>query len=729
MREIVPATTIGQDGSDAEPHEPVRGPESDYLPESDTEASERGPDENWIFWHKQITAALAHERRWRVEALEADTLYFGEDTDPGANGKPEDRITDKTALIHANIDTLKPMLYSETPQPVVRRRWRGDGKSDETDLQAAEAAQRLAAYILDTERFDDMMERVRDDWLITGRGAGRVYYAADIIEVEIQDEAGVTMKVAAKASERVYARGTEWRRLLLAGGHSWDELPWLAFEIPMTRSRVEKRFGREVCARMAFTRLGMQDTAKGISDDDRDVTSFDRSEDETGEVSASPFDTAVVWEIWNRESGTVIWWSPNFKDDILDKEPDPLGLEGFYPMPKPLLATTKGEQMTPRPDVKYYEQRAKEIDLATEKMREILNVISVSGLFPGEITDQIKQLLSGKSQMVPVSNWLSLMQKGGIKDAIQWLPLQEMVAALQALALLREQAKNAMFEASGVSDIMRAQGDPTETATAQNLKGRYAGLRLKDRQRKIAVYARDMLRLMIEIGVEHFDTETLASITGLDLPMTEADRAMIAAQAAMVQQQIKMVAQDYQTAQRAGLQLPPPPEPPEVPEVPGTSWELVHARLRSDVGRKITVSIETDSTVLADEMEDKQLRVEFIQAFSMFVERLAPLVSTGMFEMKLVKELLLFGIRGFPKARTLESMIMQLPDDAEAPNQGPPVQVQVAQIRAEVDKMKVQAEAVDSEKDRQHEMRMKGVDLMADAAHTAGQPPQSPEKP
>ena len=35
-------------------------------------------------------------------------------------------INDEVALIHSNIEVLKPLIYSDTPQPVVRRRWRGD---------------------------------------------------------------------------------------------------------------------------------------------------------------------------------------------------------------------------------------------------------------------------------------------------------------------------------------------------------------------------------------------------------------------------------------------------------------------------------------------------------------------------------------------------------------------------------------------------------------------------
>lgn len=736
-REIVEAAAAGDD---IIAHENMRDGEK-YEPENDTEAAESGPDDNWRFWDGQIKAGLLHERRWRHEALECERLYFGEDNDPGNAGADDvvrdNRISDKTSLIHANIEVLKPLLFSETPQPVVRRRFRGDGKTDETDLMAAEAGQRIAQFLLDTEPFDEAMESVRDDWLIAGRGAGRVYYKADIAEIEIDDPAtGQAMRMPVKTMERVCPRPTEWRRLVLAPSHSWDNMPWLAFEIPYTRSMCEKRFGEEIAARINYGQKGLVGSSHALREDDRDVDNRLIEDGETGERAISPFDTVMVWEIWNKDTQEVIWWSGSYTDGLLDKEPDPLGLEGFWPMPKPLLATTKGEQLTPRPSIKYYERRAKEVDLASEKLKTILDVVSVSGMFPGQMADEVKKLLDGTNQMIPVESWLKLMEKGGTNNIIQWLPLQHMIAAIQALITLREQSKQAMFESSGVSDIMRSQGDPNETATAQQIKGRYAGLRLSDRQRKMGTYARDMLRLMVEIAIEHFDTDYLADITGLDLPMTEMDRQMMQMQKQMAQQEFErlsqmhgMIAQAIEAGQMQGP-VPPPPEPPEDVKIPGTSWELVHERLRTDYGRKISVTIETNSTVLADEQADKEARIEFLAAFSQFVSQLAPLAGSGQFDYKTVKELLLFGVRGFPKSRTLEGLIASLPDEP----QGEPKEdtaITVAKIKAQVDAEVEKMRMADKEAERQHDMRMKGVDTLVKATETAGEaaatPPPTPQ--
>lgn len=728
--DIVTAEDPRSQGDDVVAYSPAAEFNDNGLPETDDEAEAQGPTENWEFWNKQIAAAMVDERRARQEALEAEQLYFGPDNDPGGSStdQPSNRITDKQALIHANIDVLRPLVYSDTPTPVVRRRYRGDGRADATALMAAEAGQRIAQYLIDTSDFDHAMEGVRDDWLIPGRGAARAIYKATF-ETMTEMVNGTPVQVEKKTDEEVCVRHIPYRRFLMAPCDSWFTMPWIAFEVPMTRSAIKKRFGAKIADAMSYNQAGLIDSDRAPGDDDRAGTRGGLlSDGESDLPAASPFDTAMVWEIWNKEGREDIWWSNAYKEDVLDKVEDPLGLEKFWPMPMPLLATTKAGSLRPRPDVKYYEQRAREIDMASEKLKSILQTISVSGLFPGAMQDEIKKILNGRNQMVAVADWIGLMEKGGTREIIQWLPLEAMVAAINALLSLREMARQAMFEASGVSDIMRAQGDPTETATAQQIKGRYAGLRLSERQKRMAIYARDMIRIMLEIAVEHFDTSTLAEICGLDLPLTEAERMQMEVTNDAIRKQFEMKMAAWQQAKQAidagalalppGVQIPPPPEEPELEPVPSTSWELVHAQLRDDFRRKITVTIETQSTVLADEQADKEARVEFLGAFATFVQQLGPLAASGQFDFKVVKELLMFGVRGFPKSRTLETLISSMPDE---PQGEPPedTQVTVAKIKAEADRMLEEMRQANNDKERQHEMRMKGVDVMKDAAEIA----------
>lgn len=713
-------------------------------PQTDRDAESKGPGAAWRFWDQQIKAALVHERRWRQEAEDCERLYFGPDQDTGEGGVAAkgqgSQVDDKTALIHGTVDVLRPLIYSDAPQPVISRRFRGDGKSkDVVATYAAEVGQRLADYLIDTSDLNHAMECARDDWLIAGRGDVRVHYRAKFAPVTGPDGLPIVgpdgAPMEAKKDESIRVTPSGWIRTLYAPTGSWLTVPWVAYETPMSRAEFARRFP-ECADKVTYDESGLIDASRGKGDEDRDRLGAFSRDATSGAITPSAFDTVAVWEIWCRESGEVIWWTQAYPDDVLDREPDPLHLEAFYPGPRPLLASSKGETLTPRPDIKYYENRADEIERASTKLRRILKIIAVAGLYPGQSSPEVEKLFNGDDVLIPIADWVGMLTKtGGTAGLIQWLPLEPMIKAIQALAQMREMAKMAMFEASGVSDVMRAQGDPNETATAQQIKGRYAGLRLSERQRRMAIFARDTIKLMVEVALEHFDLETIADIASLDLPLTEADRAMMAAEQQMIMAAFEQQAQQYQQmqqmaqlAEQAGApvgQLPPAPEPPKLPDLPETSMEAILGRLKSDYHRRITVTIETQSTVLADEQADKEARIEFLKAFAMFVRDLAPLVQSGQFDFSAVKELLLFGVRGFPRARTLETMIASLPDEPQG-QQPENIQLQLKQVDVELQKFLKDQDMKDSEADRQHETKMAGVKLIAEAANTAGEPVAPP---
>lgn len=698
-------------------------PHQDDIEHHD-EAKAQGQTETWTFWQGEIQASLTAEKRFRAEADAAEKSYFGDD-DSAYTSADFKKKENQTNIIHANIETLKPLVYSDTPTPIVRRRFTDGGDNDPTDRVAAIVAQRFAEYLVDTSGFSSAMELARDDWLIPGRGSVRVLYHAEFEDKEVPDpqtgqpvidtETGEPFKMRAKKTESIIVRHWPYRRILFSANNTWDESRWVAFETPLTKSKIAKRFGHEKAEAMNYPLKGLRGAMS--SDTQREMAGYepDQANEESGAKSVASHDQCMVMEIWDKDSRKIIWWSPHYREDILDETDDVLHLENFWNTPKPLLAITLGGSLIPRPEMAYYRARAEEVDIATTKMRSILNTISLSGAYPGAIVEEIKELLDGKTnKLVAIENWMQFMEKGGAQGIIQWLPIDMFVQVAQALAAMRDQAKYALYEISGISDIIRGQGDPNETATAQQIKGNYANLRLRDKQAKMHRFALETIQIMVELGVEHYDTETIAAITNVTLPMTDADleRANQAAEAMQMQYQEAM-----QMAQASGAA--PPPAPPEMPFTEQTSWERVHGTLKDDMKRKFALIIETDGTILADMEQDKKARIEFLETFAAMSERLIPMARSGLVDMKLLKEVMLFAVRGFPKARTLEGMLAALPDKIESDGQEEDVRITVANIRAEADleiaRMRLEGAAQDDEKDREHDLRRKGVDILADS--------------
>jgi hypothetical protein len=82
----------------------------------------------------------------------------------------------------------------------------------------------------------------------------------------------------------------------------------------------------------------------------------------------------------------------------------------------------------------------------------------------------------------------------------------------------------------------------SETATAQNIKNQWGTLRLKKMQKEVMRYCRDCLRIMLEISVTKFGQDTVAAMTGMQLP-TNAEKQQAQQQVQMIQQQAAMAAQ------------------------------------------------------------------------------------------------------------------------------------------------------------------------------------------
>jgi anthranilate/para-aminobenzoate synthase component I len=78
------------------------------------------------------------------------------------------------------------------------------------------------------------------------------------------------------------------------------------------------------------------------------------------------------------------------------------------------------------------------------------------------------------------------------------------------LAERRQDLISQIYEITGVSDIMRGNSDPSETATAVTKKTNFGTLRNQDRQNDMQRFITDLFKIKAEIICERFSEETLA---------------------------------------------------------------------------------------------------------------------------------------------------------------------------------------------------------------------------
>jgi hypothetical protein len=97
--------------------------------------------------------------------------------------------------------------------------------------------------------------------------------------------------------------------------------------------------------------------------------------------------------------------------------------------------------------------------------------------------------------------------------------------------------------------------------------------------------------------------------------------------------------------------------------------------ISDDAAQSFKIDIEADSTVAADEQEEKKSRTEFLQVMTPFLEAMIPIAQGNPALMPLVSELILFGVRAFPTSRQLEDAFeTALQKMAQMPPAPPPQQ-------------------------------------------------------
>jgi hypothetical protein len=282
----------------------------------------------------------------------------------------------------------------------------------------------------------------------------------------------------------------------------------------------------------------------------------------------------MAWEIWAKNLGKIIWFIREAGGLVLRTDPDSLGLSGFFPVPKPLLAVTTTDSMLPRPYYDLYSRLAADLDDTSKRISALTDKIKVRGGYNASNRDIAQLLTADDGKMLPVAG-VDLIN-GGLANHIWLVPIIDWVNALKELYIAREQIKQAIYEVMGISDIMRGSSSPYVTATAQRIKGTMGTNRLDAQKNVCANFSRELLRMKAEIIAKNFDASTLTRMTGEEV----------------------------------------------TPQI--------EAILRDDFQRTCSIDIETDSTVTVDEQIEQESNAKIMGAVQGILQGAGGMLQTGV---------------------------------------------------------------------------------------------------
>lgn len=595
-----------------------------------------------------------------------------------------DVYQDRYNILYSSTETTKPSLYATTPKVQATKRHRD--RENEYVTLATLLMEQAGQYALEEVDFDGVLKNVVQDFLLPGMGVAWVRYEPKFGKRKGANDNDETEVLTAEGMDVDYVH---YKDFITGVGRTWKELPWIARRVYFDRKKAKARFGEEVANKLAYS-YRPDDDGNGNRD-----------------FAGNGGFQAIIWEIWDKTERTVVWFSIDYADDVLDSKPDPLRLKAFFPCPEPIRAVWTTRTFIPKAFYTQYKAQAEELDNITERVRFLTQALKLHGVYDGSQT-QLAQLLQGKgNKLIPVDNWALFAQQGGISGSVQYVPIKEVAEVLMSLLQQRDVVKAEIYEITGFSDIVRGVSKASETLGAQKIKSDWAGGRLRDMQKEVQRFCRDLIRIMTEIMSEHFSETSLALYAGFDPPEVTDEEQTAAGQYVVAMQQFQM----SQGVNPDGTPMQPPQKPgPTARQQAIQTFQKTVELLKSEKERAASIGIETDSTIMPDEAAEREDRMQFLSSAGAFLQQAGPMALQFPDMRGLLGAILMFTIRTFRASRPLEKEFEEFTKKlAAAPPQAPPgsegqggdngaaaaaqAQVQGEQIKAQTAQAQAQADA------------------------------------
>lgn len=442
-----------------------------------------GQNQQVALWGREIKAAQKFLDKFHKSAKRINDRYLDK---RDANDGNEFRVN----LFWSTVQVIMSMLYAQPPKADVKRLY--DDFNDEPSRVGSEILERLLNNDVqaDGSTTNAAMRYAIQDWVVVGLGQVWGRYEVKTSPMALPD--GTEFETI--DSESAPVDYVHWQDFLYSPARVWEEVRWVARRSFLTREKLVERFGEEVARRVPMT--------------GRDKSSTDGKNEV--KMPADPWHKAEVWEIWDKRTKTVYWYTEGC-DVLLDERPDPLGIEGFWPCPQPLVANASTTEMVPRSDYIMAQDQFEQLDEINTRVTWLTRAMKVVGLYDKSAEGVQRMLNQGvENQLIPVDNWAMFAESGGLKGKVEWLPVAEVAAVIERLLQLREGVKGQIYEVLGISDIMRGNTKASETLGAQQIKAQFGSTRVQLKQFYVAQFVQKALNVKAEIIGRHFQPQVIA---------------------------------------------------------------------------------------------------------------------------------------------------------------------------------------------------------------------------
>jgi hypothetical protein len=603
-------------------------------------------DHTYEDWYNTIAQ---YERTFKEWEGRADKIVKRYRDDQRSRNNPNAKFN----ILWSNVQTITPAVFARLPRPDVSRRFRDN---DPIGRVASMMLERALEY--EIEHYGDYasaMKQTVQDRLLGGRGTAWVRYEPHIVGemdgmadgapddgwqlTEDIDEAETEGGIYRENQERIEYECApvdyvHWRDFGLTVARTWEEVTAVWRKVYLGRPALVERFGEELGGKIPL---------------DTKPESSRTFNEKMGEGAKE----AVIYEIWDKTTGEVIWLSKSM-GKILDTRADPLKLENFWPCPKPMFSTLTTDSLIPVPDFVLYQDQARQLDTLADRIDGFIQALKVRGVYDAAEPSLSRLFTEGENNaLLPIKNYAAFSEKGGMQGAINLVDIRPIAEGLNMAYTAMEQVKGQIYEIMGIADIQRGQTDPNETLGAQIIKSNNASGRLKTMQHDVVNFATALLQIKAQIICQHFTDDTIVKISGA-MQLSPQDQALIP----------------------QALQL-----------------------LKDEPAKNFRIEVTTDSMIYQDEQQEKADRMEFLQAMGGFLQQAIPAAQATPEITPMMMEMLKFGVTAFKAGKGLEGLIDETADkfrqqakQMEGQPRPPTPEQQKMQAQMQLEQAKMQAE-------------------------------------
>jgi len=441
-----------------------------------------------------------------------------------------------------------------------------------------------------------------------------------------------------------------WKDVIWSWGRNFSTLRWVAFRNDMDEDSFKERFGDDKTKNIEFKEMAAHTDADGgdTGDNDKDIVK-----------------KVEVWEIWDKDTRKVEWWTKGMTE-ILDSKEDTLELKGFFPCPPFFMANATTTDYMPTADFKLCEDIYNQIDLLETRINKITEAVKVVGVYDKSSTG-VKNMLKDatENELIPVENWAMFGEKGGLQGQIDWLPVEEIANTLNKLVQQRDQQISLLQNVSGMADIMQGGlNNQYEGVGQTNQKAKFGSVRVQALQDEFATFATDLMQLKAEVIEKHFDPQSIVRMSNIGNSMDA--------------------------------------------ELIGPAIEII-----KNPDMPFRVEIRPESVAMVDFAQLKNERTEFMSALSMFLQSAGPMMEKSPAATPYLLKMLQWTMAGFKGAseiegvldKAIEAAIEEAKQIAANPKPDPEAAKEQAKIQGEMAKIQAKAQA---------DMQVRQADLQSD---------------